>query len=308
LRRKFDRVVSKEVADDISPRRKGIVLAGGRGTRLYPLTRVVNKHLLPVHDKPMIYYPISTLMLGGIRDILIISGPEHIPSFEQLLGDGSHLGVRFSYASQANPTGIAEAFLIAEEFLGGEGCALILGDSLFWGYLDFLRDALRASTGATIYAYPVRDPTPYGIVELDRAGKPVSIEEKPTNPRSKLAIPGLYVVDGSAVSIAKKLVPSPRGELEITSLLQVYLEQGTLRVKPLGRGMAWLDVGTSERLLSASDLVAGVETRQGLRIGFLEEVALRMNFRTRGELGETIRTYPESPYRVYIESLLGEKP
>ncbi|MEO6419664.1 MAG: glucose-1-phosphate thymidylyltransferase RfbA [Polyangiaceae bacterium] len=291
---------------DLSPTRKGIVLAGGRGTRLYPLTRVVNKHLLPVHDKPMIYYPLSTLMLGGLRDILIISGPEHIPSFEQLLGDGSHLGVRFSYAAQANPTGIAEAFLIAEEFLAGEGCALILGDSLFWGYLDFLRDALRAGPGATIYAYPVKDPAPYGIVELDARGLPLSIEEKPLNPRSKLAIPGLYVVDGSAVEIAKTMKPSPRGELEITDVLQAYLARGKLRVKALGRGMAWLDVGTSERLLSASDLVAGIETRQGLRIGCLEEIALRMKYRTRAELGETIRTYPESPYRSYVESLLAE--
>jgi glucose-1-phosphate thymidylyltransferase len=288
------------------PTRKGIVLAGGRGTRLYPLTRVVNKHLLPVHDKPMIYYPLSTLMLGGIRDILIISGPEHIPSFQQLLGDGANLGVRFSYAAQAKPTGIAEAFLIAEEFLGGEGCALILGDSLFWGYLDFLRDALRTKEGATIYAYPVRDPSPYGIVELDRSGKPLSIEEKPAKPRSKLAIPGLYVVDGNAVSIAKTLAPSPRGELEITDVLRAYLAKGALRVKALGRGMAWLDVGTSERLLSASDLVSGIETRQGLRVGCLEEVALRMKFRTRAELGATIRSYPESPYRTYVETLLAE--
>ena len=294
------------MSDELSPTRKGIVLAGGRGTRLYPLTRVVNKHLLPVHDKPMIYYPLSTLMLGGIRDILIISGPEHIPSFQQLLGDGAHLGVRFSYAPQAHPTGIAEAFLIAEEFLGGEGCALILGDSLFWGYLDFLRDALRTANGATIYAYPVKDPSPYGIIELDRGGKPLSIEEKPANPRSKLAIPGLYVVDGSAVGIAKKIKPSPRGELEITDVLRAYLAEGTLRVKALGRGMAWLDVGTSERLLSASDLVSGIETRQGLRIGCLEEIALRMKYRTRAELSETIRAYPDSPYRSYVESLLAE--
>ncbi len=294
------------MSDDLSPTRKGIVLAGGRGTRLFPLTRVVNKHLLPVHDKPMIYYPLSTLMLGGIRDILIISGPEHIPSFKQLLGDGAHLGLRISYAEQANPTGIAEAFLIAEEFLGGEGCALILGDNLFWGYLDFLRDALRAGPGATIYAYPVKDASPYGVVELDARGKPLGIEEKPAKPRSKLAIPGLYVVDASAVGIAKTMKPSPRGELEITDVLCTYLAEGTLRVKQLGRGMAWLDVGTSERLLSASELVSGIETRQGLRIGCLEEVALRMGFRTRAELGETIQAYPESPYRTYIETLLAE--
>ena len=283
---------------------KGILLAGGLGSRLFPLSIGTNKHLLPVHDKPMIYYPLSTIMLGGIRDILVISGAEHLPAFERLLGDGRELGVRITYAAQSAPRGIADALIVAESFLAGDGCLLALGDNLFWGHLDFLREALAHERGATIFAYPVEDPSRYGVVTLDAHGVIVALDEKPSRPRSQLAIPGLYVVDGSAVELAKTLAPSPRGELEITDVLRAYLRQGELRVTRLGRGMAWLDMGTSQSLLAATELVRAIELRQGLRIGCLEECALRMRYRSPAELRAAVARYPLCEYRAYVESIL----
>jgi glucose-1-phosphate thymidylyltransferase len=286
--------------------RKGIILAGGTGSRLFPLTRATNKHLLPVHDKPMIYYPLSTLMLAGVRDVLVVSGPEHLGAFERLLGDGASLGVRITYAAQESARGIADAFIVAERFLAGDGCVLALGDNMFWGHLDFLRGALAHDRGATIFAYPVKEPWRYGVVTLGARGEIVSIDEKPQKPRSHLAIPGLYVVDGDAVTLAKKLAPSARGELEITDLHRAYLARGDLRVVPLGRGMAWLDMGTSDSLLAASEFVAAIELRQGLRIGCLEECALRMGYRTAAELRASITAYPPCAYRDYVEAILDE--
>jgi glucose-1-phosphate thymidylyltransferase len=285
---------------------KGIVLAGGRGSRLYPLTASANKHLLPVHDKPMIYYPLSTLLLAGIRDVLVVSNADGVPAFERLLGDGRRFGVRIRYAVQVEPRGIADALLVAEGFLAGEGCVLALGDNLFWGHLDFLRNALASPRGATVYAYPVQDPSRYGVVTLADDGRVLGIDEKPAKPRSHLAIPGLYVLDGDAVAIAKSIRPSARGELEITDVHRAYLARGDLRVVPLGRGMAWLDMGTIETLRSASELVAAIELRQGLRIGCLEECAFRMGYRTRDELRETVSAYPSGRYREYVEALLDE--
>jgi glucose-1-phosphate thymidylyltransferase len=285
---------------------KGIVLAGGRGSRLYPVTLGTNKHLLPVHDKPMIYYPLSTLLLAGVRDVLVVSSESDLPSFERLLGDGSPLGVRFRYAAQGAPRGIADGLLVADDFLAGDGCALALGDNMFWGHLDFIRNALARPRGATIYAYPVQDPSRYGVVTLGEGGAVVRIEEKPATPRSHLAIPGLYVLDGDAVSIAKTLRPSERGELEITDVLRAYLGRGDLAVVPLGRGMAWLDMGTVESLRGAAELVAAIELRQGLRIGCLEECALRMKYVSKEDMRKTVARYPASPYRAYIEGLLDE--
>lgn len=283
---------------------KGIVLAGGRGTRLYPLTSYANKQLLPVYDKPMVYYPISTLMLGGIKDILIISGPEELPLYERLLGDGSRLGVKFSYAVQAAPKGIAEAFLVGERFLDGQGCVLVLGDNIFWGYLDFLRRALAATSGATVFGYRVQNPGEYGVVELDAGGKAISLEEKPLRPKSNLAVPGLYIYDKDVVAIAKAMKPSARGELEITDVNRAYMERGELRVELLGRGMAWLDTGTVQSLLDAAEFVSAIERRQGLKIACLEEVALRMGFVTPAHMKSVVAGYPKCEYRSYIEGLL----
>jgi glucose-1-phosphate thymidylyltransferase len=286
--------------------RKGLVVAGGRGTRLYPLTAVVNKHLLPVHDKPMIYYPLSTLMLAGLREILIVSSPRDLAQLEELLGNGDRFGVRFIFVPQAEPRGIADALVLAGPYLGGDGCVLALGDNLFWGHLDFLRAAIAEPRGATIFAYRVKDPSAYGVVELDAAGHAVSVQEKPSSPRSTLAIPGLYVFDGDCATIASRLSPSARGELEITDVHRAYLERGDLRVMQLGRGMAWLDMGTVASLLEASALVGAIQERQGQRIGCLEECALRMGYCTRDELRATIATYGPSEYRDYIESVLDE--
>ncbi|MFW6086491.1 MAG: glucose-1-phosphate thymidylyltransferase RfbA [Myxococcota bacterium] len=285
---------------------KGIVLAGGRGTRLFPLTSCTNKQLLPVYDKPMVYYPISTLMLGGIRDILIISSPEFLPQYRELLQDGERFGVRFSYAEQTHPRGIAEALLVGEGFLDGEGCALILGDNIFWGYMDFLRGAVRQERGATVFGYPVTDPERYGVVEFDAGGRAVSLEEKPEHPRSRFAVPGLYVYDGRAPEFAKQVKPSHRGELEITDVNRMYMKRGELRVETLGRGMAWLDTGTTHSLLEAAGFVAAIERRQGLKIACLEEVALRMGFRTREELAQSLASYPDCEYRRYLEAVLDE--
>jgi glucose-1-phosphate thymidylyltransferase len=283
---------------------KGIVLAGGRGSRLYPLTTYSNKQLLPIYDKPMIYYPISTLMLGGIKEILIISHAEYLPHYEALLGTGDRLGVTFSYALQEEPRGIAEAFVIGEDFLDGQGAALILGDNVFWGKLDFLRAALQRTEGATVFAYPVKDPERYGVVEFDDSGKAISIEEKPKVPKSNYAVPGIYVYDDKVVERAKALSPSGRGELEITDLNKAYMSKGELSVEVLGRGMAWLDTGTPDSLMDASEFVAAVERRQGLKIGCLEECALHQGFVTPEQMKATVEQLPKGAYREYIEDLL----
>ena len=283
---------------------KGIVLAGGRGSRLYPLTTYSNKQLLPIYDKPMIYYPISTLMLGGVKEILIISHAEYLPHYEALLGTGERLGVKFTYALQEEPKGIAEAFVIGEAFLDGQGAALVLGDNIFWGKLDFLRAALQRTEGATVFAYPVKDPERYGVVEFDDDGKAISIEEKPKQPKSHYAVPGIYVYDGKVVERAKALKPSARGELEITDLNQAYMDKGELSVEVLGRGMAWLDTGTPDSLMDASDFVAAVERRQGLKIGCLEEIALNQGFVTKEAMRASLEDMPNSNYRDYILALL----
>jgi glucose-1-phosphate thymidylyltransferase len=285
---------------------KGIVLAGGAGTRLHPITLVASKQLLPVYNKPMIYYPLSTLMLGGIRDILIISTPQDVPRFQALLGDGTQLGVRFSYASQAQPKGIAEAFLIGGDFIGDCPVCLILGDNLFYGPMQFLRDTLKDTKGATIFGYAVQDPERYGVVEFDKQGKALSIEEKPKEPKSKYAVPGLYCYDNRIVEIARSLKPSARGELEITDINRVYLNKGELRVKLLGRGMAWLDTGTPASLLEASNFVESIENRQGLMIGCIEEVAFRMGFIDRRQLLVLASGFKGNLYGSYLKSVAEE--
>lgn len=285
---------------------KGIVLAGGRGTRLYPMTVTASKQLLPVYDKPLIYYPISTLMLGGIRDIMIISTPQDLPRFKEMLGDGSRLGMRFSYAEQPEPRGIAEAFLIAEDFIGSSNTCLVLGDNIFYGDMRFLRLALQRRNGATVFGYPVSDPERYGVVEFDRKGKAVSIEEKPSRPRSHYAVAGLYCYDKRVVKLARKLKRSARGELEITDLNKLYLKAGDLTVQPLGRGMAWLDTGTPESLLEAASFVATVERRQGLKIGAIEEVAYRMGYLTKQQLGAVVKGLGTCSYARYLSSVMAE--
>lgn len=283
---------------------KGIILAGGSGTRLHPMTAAFSKQLQPVYDKPMIYYPLSTLMMVGIRDVLIISTPTDTPTFQRLLGDGSRLGIRLSYAVQVEPKGIAESLVIGRDFIGNDDVVLILGDNLFYGKLDVVRAAIAANTGATIFGYPVTDPERYGVVELDQHGNVVSIEEKPTSPRTNLAIPGLYIYTSSVCDVAATLTPSARGELEITSVHQAYLDRNELKVVQLGRGMAWLDTGTPESLLDASTFIHAIEKRQGLKIGCLEEVALRQGFLTMDDYRRTIIDLPSSPYRTYCEQLI----
>ena len=284
---------------------KAIILAGGAGSRLYPLTRIVCKQLLPVYDKPMIFYPLSTLMLGGIQDILIISTPQDLPRFEDLLGDGSRYGVRLSYAAQPKPEGIAQAFLIAENFLrDAERSVLILGDNIFHGNLDFLRNALSLESGACVFAYPVRDPERYGVVEFGPDGRALSLEEKPKQPRSNFAVPGLYVYDRQVVGICQNLKPSPRGELEITDVNLEYLRRGLLQVRPLNRGMAWLDTGTPVSLIEASNYIAAIEHRQGLKVACLEEIAYNRGFLTREQLQTLASSLPKSDYRSYLEQCL----
>jgi len=285
---------------------KGIVLAGGTGSRLHPITLAASKQMLPVFDKPMIYYPLSTLMLGGIRDVLVISTPHDLPRFEELLGDGSRIGMNFSYTVQTAPTGIAEAFILGTDFLGESPACLILGDNLFYGRMDFLRTALARKHGATIFGYPVRDPERYGVVEFDPSGKVVGIEEKPEKPRSKYAIPGLYCYDNRVTKIAENLEPSARGELEITDVNKAYLDMGELHVELLGRGMAWLDTGTPQSLLDAGNFVAGIESRQGLKIGCLEEIALRMGRIDAGKLAELALDFKGNEYGDYLMSLAEE--
>lgn len=281
---------------------KGIILAGGSGTRLYPLTRIVCKQLLPIYDKPMIYHPLSTLMLAGIRDILIISTPQDLPKFEDLLGDGSRLGVRFTYVAQPKPEGIAQAFVLGADFLqDADRSVLILGDNIFHGNLDFLRDALLLAEGACVFAYPVRDPERYGVVEFDAQGRAISLEEKPLKPRSHFAVPGLYVYDRHVVDICRALKPSARGELEITDVNLTYLRNGTLHVRQLNRGMAWLDTGTPVSLMEASNYIAAVEHRQGLKIACLEEIAFSKGFINEAQFDSLLASLPKSEYRAYLE-------
>ncbi|MFO7299828.1 MAG: glucose-1-phosphate thymidylyltransferase RfbA [Actinomycetes bacterium] len=283
---------------------RGIVLAGGAGSRLDPITRVASKQLQPVYDKPMIYYPLATLLEAGIREILLISTPADLPRFESLLADGSQWGIQISYARQDQPRGIAEALVIAEDFAAGEPVTLILGDNVFYGDLELERIVAGFETGATIFGYPVDDPRRYGVVTLDDDGRPVSIEEKPENPRSRLAVPGLYVYDGRAAEIARNLTPSARGELEITDVNREYMRRGELTVVTLGRGIAWLDSGTHDSLLQAANFIATVEHRQGLKIACLEEIAYLKGYVDRAHFEQLIAGMPNSSYRQYLERVL----
>ncbi|OGR32483.1 MAG: glucose-1-phosphate thymidylyltransferase [Desulfuromonadales bacterium GWD2_61_12] len=284
--------------------KKGIVLAGGAGSRLYPLTLVASKQLQPVYDKPMIYYPLSTLMMAGINDILIISTPHDTPRFEALLGDGSRFGIRLSYAVQAEPKGIAQAFLVGESFIAGDPVCLVLGDNIFYGKMGLDRIMTEFNTGAMVFGYPVTDPERYGVVEFDKAGKVLSIEEKPARPKSHYAVPGLYLYDEQVVEITKAMQPSARGELEITDVNLEYLRRGTLQVERLGRGIAWLDTGTHQSLLEASHFIGTLEARQGLKIACLEEIALRKGFVDRSRFAAIIAATPKSSYRTYLEAVL----
>ncbi|MDC0275981.1 glucose-1-phosphate thymidylyltransferase RfbA [Verrucomicrobiales bacterium] len=288
-------------------KRKGIILAGGAGTRLYPLTDVACKQLLPVYDKPMIYYPLSTLMLGGIEDVLIISTPKDTPMIEQLLGDGSRLGMNIEYAVQPEPKGIAQAFLIGEKFIGDDGCTLILGDNIFHGKLDFFRKALSRPEGACIFGYPVRDPERFGVIQFDGDYKVVSLEEKPKEPKSNFAVPGLYVYDNNIVEYTKQVQPSPRGELEITDVNLEYFKKGELRCEPLGRGIAWLDSGTPRSLLEASNYIATVEHQQSYKVACIEEVAFNMDFIDQAGFEKVISDTRSPDYRDYLEMVLKER-
>lgn len=287
--------------------KKAILLAGGAGTRLHPLTKIVCKQLLPVYDKPMICYPLATLMLGGVREILVISTPKDIPMLRDFLGDGSHLGIRLEYAEQPEPKGIAQAFLIGADFVGDDGATLILGDNIFYGKLDFFREALAIEEGACVFGYQVRDPERYGVVEFAPDGRVISLEEKPAKPKSNYAVPGLYVYDRQVVEHCRSLRPSARGELEITDLNLLYLRQDSLRVRLLGRGMAWLDTGTQTSLLEAANYIATIEHRQGLKVACLEEIALRARFIDQAQMGRLIDRLPKGEYRDYLRLVADEE-
>ena len=292
-----------------TPSYKGIILAGGSGTRLYPVTHCIAKSLLPIYDKPMVYYPLSALMLAGIRDILIISTPEDLPRFQQLLGDGSRLGLNFQYVKQPKPEGIAQAFLLGKDFIGSSCCALVLGDNIFYGHdlVKDLRDATSNAKGARVFAYPVTDPERYGVVEFDAHGKALSIEEKPKQPKSRYAVTGLYFYDQQVVEIAANLKPSARGELEITDVNRAYLQRGQLTVSVMGRGMAWLDTGTHEALMEASLFIQTIEKRQGLMVACPEEIAYRSGYITTAQLEAIAHPMRNNSYGTYLLQLLKDR-